>query len=273
MLGTITRRAAFGLSAAVLMTASIALAQEAKPFEPREGQEGKDVIWLPTHTELVNRMLNMARVTPDDYLIDLGSGDGRTVIAAALRDTNAMGIEYNPNMVEHSKRRAAQAGVSTRASFMKADIFESDFSKATVITMFLLPELNMRLRPKLLALKPGTRIVSNSFDMEDWQPDETTQASNGCVNHCDAFLWIVPANFAGTWKLPEGELKLSQKFQIVTGTLSAGNVATPLSDGKVRGNQLVFSAGGKNYSLTLGKDGLEGTSSLVSSVKGVRAAN
>ncbi len=273
MFGTITRRGALCLSAGFLMLTSLAFAQDAKQFEPREGQEGKDVIWLPTHTELVNRMLNMARVTPDDYLIDLGSGDGRTVIAAALRDTKALGIEFNPNMVEHSKRRAAQAEVAGRANFVKADIFESDFSKATVITMFLLPELNMRLRPKLLALKPGTRIVSNSFDMEDWQPDEVTQAGNGCVNHCDAFLWIIPANFSGTWKLPEGELKLQQKFQVATGTLSTGNVVAPISNGKIHGTRISFSAGGKNYSLTMNKDALEGTVSLISSVKGNRSAN
>src|SRR3954471_16260348 len=142
-----------------------------KPFEPSVGQPGKDVVWVPTPQALVNKMLEMAKVTPADFLMDLGSGDGRTVITAAKRGVKAMGIEYNPDMVALSIKNAAEAGGSDKATFVKADIFESDFSKATVITLFLLPVLNLRLRPKLLEMAPGTLVVSNSFRMEAWEPD------------------------------------------------------------------------------------------------------
>ena len=153
------------------------LAQTAqKPYEPQVGQEGKDVIWVPTPQGLVDKMLDMAKVTSSDYIIDLGSGDGRTVITAAKRGARATGIEYNPDMVELSKANATKAGVSAKAAFMKADIFESDFSEATVITMYLLPQLNVKLRPKILDLKPGTRIVSHAFTMEEWMADQTSAA-------------------------------------------------------------------------------------------------
>src|SRR4026209_2437785 len=151
----------------------LAHAQPTKEFEPQVGQEGKDVIWVPTPQALVDKMLDMAKVTAKDYVIDLGSGDGRTVITAAKRGAKALGIEYNPDMVELSKRNAAKEGVSDKANFMKADLFESDFSQAQVVTMFLLPDINIRLRPKILNLKPGTRIVSNTFTMGDWTDDET----------------------------------------------------------------------------------------------------
>ena len=155
------------------MAGGFAQAQPAKDYQPEVGQAGKDVVWVPTPQALVDKMLEMAKVTPKDYVIDLGSGDGRTVITAAKRGSKALGIEYNPDMVELSKRNAAKEGVSDKATFMKADLFESDFSQAQVITMFLLPSINLKLRPKILDLKPGTRIVSNSFDMEEWKPDET----------------------------------------------------------------------------------------------------
>src|SRR5437870_7900037 len=164
-----TRRSLLALFLSVAITGTYARAQQ---YEPHVGQEGKDVIWVPTPQALVDKMLDMAKVTPKDYVIDLGSGDGRTVITAAKRGARAMGIEYNPDMVELSKRNAAAEGVSSRATFMKADLFETDFSEATVITMFLLPSINLQLRPKILPMKPGTRIVSNTFTMEEWEPDE-----------------------------------------------------------------------------------------------------
>ena len=142
-----------------LIAAGVCAQPAKKEFEPVVGQEGKDVIWVPTPQSLVNRMLDMAKVTPADFVIDLGSGNGITVISAAKRGARALGIEYNPDMVELSKRNAAREGVSDQATFMKADIFESDFSQATVITMYLLPSLNLKLRPTILDLKPGTRIV------------------------------------------------------------------------------------------------------------------
>ena len=220
-------------------------AQPAQDYKPEVGQEGKDVVWVPTPQALVDKMLDLAKVTPKDYVIDLGSGDGRTVITAAKRGSEALGIEYNPDMVELSKRNAAKEGVSDKATFMKADLFESDFSQAQVITMFLLPSINVKLRPKILDLKPGTRIVSNSFDMEDWKPDETAQVE-GCTNWCTAHLWIVPAKVGGTWKLPQGELSIKQTFQMISGTLKNGTVVTPIN-GKLNGDQISFSAGGTQY--------------------------
>src|SRR5262247_3076047 len=173
------RQSLLALCLALLLGYGFAQAQPAKEYEPSVGQEGKDVVWVPTPQALVDKMLDMAKVTPKDYVIDLGSGDGRTVITAAKRGSKALGIEYNPDMVELSKRNAAKECVSDKASFVKADLFESDFSQAQVITMFLLPSINIKLRPKILDLKPGTRIVSNTFDMEDWKADETATAS-GC---------------------------------------------------------------------------------------------
>src|SRR4029453_3500957 len=169
----------------LMATSVYAQAQPAKEqFEPRVGQEGKDVVWVPSPQTVVNKMLDIAKVTPKDYVIDLGSGDGRTVITAAKRGAKALGIEYNPDMVELSKRNAAKEGVSNRASFTKADLFESDFSQATVITMFLLPENKIKLRSKILNLKPGTRIVSNSFTMGDWAADETVSVKDSCASYC-----------------------------------------------------------------------------------------
>ncbi len=162
-------------------------------FEPKVGQAGKDVVWVPTSQALVDKMLDMAKVTPQDFVMDLGSGDGRTVITAAKRGATAMGIEYNPDMVELSKANAAKENVTAKATFLKADLYETDFSKATVITMFLLPEINVKLRPKILNLKPGTRVVSNSFTMEDWEADQTETISGECTSWCTALLWIVPA--------------------------------------------------------------------------------
>ena len=244
---------ALALPVLLAMTSiAFAQAQPAKPagaYEPQVGQEGKDVVWVPTPQALVDRMLDMAKVTPKDFLMDLGSGDGRTVITAAKRGVRALGIEYNPDMVELSKRNAAKEGVSANATFVKADLFESDFSKAQVITMFLLPDINIKLRPKILELKPGTRIVSNSFTMGDWAADEkhTITPEQGCnTSWCTALLWIVPAKAAGTHKLPQGDLVLKQEFQVLSGTLTTGGKTFAL-EGKVRGEDVSFKAGGKEY--------------------------
>jgi hypothetical protein len=150
-------------------------------------------------------------------------------------------------MVELSKRNAAREGVSDRASFAKADLFETDFSEATVITMFLLPEINLKLRPKILDLKPGTRIVSNTFTMEDWEADETSTISDGCTSWCTALLWIVPAKVEGVWRLPQGELALKQTFQKVSGTLKAGGRNVQVTNGKLLGELITFNAGGAQY--------------------------
>jgi len=231
-------------------------------FEPQVGQPGKDVVWVPTSQVLVDRMLDMAKVTPSDFVIDLGSGDGRTVITAAKRGARALGIEYNPDMVELSRRNATREGVSERAQFMKADLFQTDLSKATVITMFLLPDINLKLRPKILALKPGTRIVSNSFDMGEWQDDETAsiEAKEGCSYWCVAHLWIVPAHVEGQWKTNSGDLTLGQQFQMVSGMLhsSTGPAAV---NGRLRGEQISFTAGKATYSGRVNGRIIEGTMS------------
>lgn len=230
----------------ILMSACVFVNAQEKSYEPQVGQPGKDVVWVPTQQDLVNRMLEMAKVTPHDYVIDLGSGDGRTVITAAKLGAQALGIEYNPEMVELSKRNAAEAGVSAKANFVKADLFESDFSKATVITMFLLPDINLRLRPKLLNLKPGTRVVSNSFTMDDWEADGTATLESGCLSWCSAYLWIIPAKVEGKWQLPDGSLDIQQKFQMISGTLSLDGKAVQLA-GKLNGNSFNFHAGQNDY--------------------------
>jgi precorrin-6B methylase 2 len=241
---------------------TFAQAQPAKPagaYEPQVGQEGKDVVWVPTPQALVDRMLDMAKVTPKDFLMDLGSGDGRTVITAAKRGVRALGIEYNPDMVELSRRNAEKEGVAGRAEFKKADLFETDFSQATVVTMFLLPEINLRLRPKILDMRPGTRIVSNTFTMGEWQADETSQIAETNGYYRTALLWIVPATVEGTWKSAQGDLSLKQSFQNVVGTAQQGNVAAAIMNGKLRGNEINFTAGGAQYSGRVSGNVIEGT--------------
>ena len=259
MHAALIRRTAFALLlaafSAALSTPALAQTQKApsasppSSYEPTAYQDGKDAVWVPTEQAVVDKMLDMAKVRPSDFVIDLGSGDGRTVITAAERGARALGIEYNPDMVELSKRNAEKAGVAGKATFLKADLFESDVSMASVITMFLPAEINLKLRPKILALKPGTRIVSNSFTMGDWQADETFKVSSeaGCTTAwCTALLWIVPARVAGTHKLPQGELTLKQEFQVLSGTLSTEGKTFALQ-GKVRGDEISFSAGGREY--------------------------
>ena len=240
-------------------------AQPAKPFQPEVGQAGKDVVWVPTPQVLVDKMLDMAKVTARDYVIDLGSGDGRTVITAARRGARALGIEYNPDMVELSKANAAKSGLGEKARFMKADLFEADFSQATVITMFLLPDINLKLRPKLLAMKPGIRIVSNSFGMAEWSSDATETVEKGCNNWCTAYLWIVPAEVSGKWRLDTGELALGQQFQMLSGTFTSNGEDTPISDARMRGYQITFQAGGTVYTGRVKGNVMEGTAKTKSS--------
>jgi precorrin-6B methylase 2 len=245
---------------AVCAQAVSAKKEKDRGFEPTVGQEGKDVVWVPTSQALVNRMLDMAKVTPSDYVIDLGSGDGRTVITAAKRGARALGVEYNPDMVALSRRNAQKEGVGEKAQFVHGDIFETDFSKASVITLFLLPELNVRLRPKILEMKPGTRVVSNSFTMGDWQADRTQNASEkeGCTAYCTAYLWIVPAKAEGRWKTNEGDLVLKQTYQNVTGSLDRAGKSVPVK-GTLNGDQLTFTAGGTQYSVKVSGDTLSGS--------------
>jgi hypothetical protein len=248
------KRLLFALSIVVAIGV-LPLAQSTDTYKPTVGQAGKDVVWVPSPQALVDTMLDMAKVTPQDLVMDLGSGDGRTVITAAKRGVRAMGVEYNPDLVRLSKSAAAAEGVSERATFVEADLFTVDLSKATVITMFLLPTLNLQLRPTLLSLKPGTRVVSNTFTMEEWEPDEKiTLGPTGCASWCTAMLWIIPAKAHGTWKTPQGNLTITQTFQKISGTLGT----TPIT-GKVNGDQISFTAARTQYTGRVNGDTIQGS--------------
>ena len=243
----------------ISIAASAVPAQEIRnPYEPISGQSGKDVVWVPTPPVLVEKMLDMARVTPRDYVMDLGSGDGRNVIAAAKRGAHALGVEYNPDMVELSRREAAKHGVADKARFVQGDMYEADISQATVMALFLLPENLEKLTPKFLDLKPGARMVLNGFAVPGWEADVTERAEGDCGSWCTAMLYIVPARVAGTWRLPQGELKLEQKFQVLTGTLSRGGNSIPIKDGRLRGEEIGFTAGDTKYQGRVNGDAMQG---------------
>jgi len=226
-----------------LLAASVLFALPAaaqKPYEPQVGQAGKDVIWVPTPDEVVERMLRMAQVTPNDYVVDLGAGDGKIAIAAAKKfGARALGIEYNPEMAKHAQGNVEKAGVAGRARIVQGDIFVSDFSQATVITMYLLPALNLKLRPQILSMRPGTRVTSHSFTMEDWEPDETSS-----MDGRRAYFWVVPANVNGNWTLETGaerhELNFEQKFQKIDGSIAFGAMQAGLRDARLRGFAISF---------------------------------
>jgi Methyltransferase domain len=214
-----------------------------KPFEPVSGQPGKDVVWVPSPQGTVDKMLELTKVTAKDYVIDLGSGNGITVMTAAKKGATALGVEFNPEMVALARRLVNEAGVSERATFVQGDLFEADLSKATVITLFLLPDINLRLRPKLLDLKPGTRIASNTFTMGDWEPDAQAPASPPCATWCTALAWVVPAKAAGAWQLGQQTLTLTQQYQMLSGTLGS----TPITKGRLNGEEITFTAGTRTY--------------------------
>jgi SAM-dependent methyltransferase len=238
----------------VLCISTTSYAQD-KPFEPQVGQPGKDVVWVPTPPELVNKMMELAKVTPQDYVMDLGSGDGRNIIAAAKIGATAVGVEYNPDMVALSKRNAAAAGVGEKAQFVEGDMFVADISKASVMALFLLPSNMLQLRDKFYNLRPGSRIVSNTFGIEGWTPDEQATVGGDCNAWCNALLWIVPAKVDGAWRLADGTLTLKQDFQMVSGTLGT----TPIVNGRLRGEMLTFQAAGAEYSGRVVGNRIEGT--------------
>jgi hypothetical protein len=229
------------LVAITLALPGVATAQN-QDYTPTVGQEGKDVIWVPTPQALVEKMLDMAKLTPKDIHFDLGSGDGRTVITAAKRGTQAVGVEYNPDMVALSERAAIKEGVAGKAKFVQGDIFQTDFSHATVVTLYLLPSLNVKLRPIILKMKPGTRVVSHAFNMDDWEADQTEN-----VEGRTAYLWIVPAPVEGTWRWngsgngPKAyEVALRQQFQKVDGAARLDGRLGQLRDVKLGGDQVSF---------------------------------
>ena len=240
----------------LLFSAANAFAQQ-KPFEPTVGQAGKDVVWVPTPPELVEKMMDMAQVGPNDIVMDLGSGDGRNIIAAAKRGATAIGVEYNPDMVELSNRLAKEAGVAGKASFIQGDMFTADISKASVMALFLLPDNLRKLSDKFYNLRPGSRLVLNTFAIPDWEADVSETIQGECVSWCTSLLYIVPAKVAGTWKTPQGELMLNQSFQNVTGTLTANGKSVNVT-GKLRGDQITLTAGGTQILGKVTGDRIEG---------------
>lgn len=245
---------------AVLMALVVALGAPAaaQHYRPVPGQPGKDVVWIPTPEASVEKMLDLARVGADDFVIDLGSGDGRNVIAAAKRGTRALGVEFNPDLVSLSRRAAAAAGVASRASFVQGDLFEADISGATVLLLFLLPDHLKRLAPRFLALAPGTRIVSNTYSIEGWEPDETVRGEP-CVSWCLLHLYVVPARVAGTWRLADGAtLTLEQHYQNVRGTMDVHGIALDVEAGRLRGDRLSFVVNGVRYAARVTADALRG---------------
>ncbi|HPM19289.1 MAG TPA: class I SAM-dependent methyltransferase [Bacteroidales bacterium] len=249
------------MSASFLLFSVLVSGQQQSPaatFEPQVGQQGKDVVWVPTPQELVNKMLEIAHVGPSDFVIDLGSGDGRTVISAAKLGARALGVEFNPDMVALSRSNARKEGMNHLAEFVEGDLFETDLSKATVITMFLLPEINLRLRPKLLELKPGTRIVSNTLTMGDWQEDVEATTDENWNSWNQAHLWIVPAKVEGTWKTGNGELKLTQKYQMLEGSYISGGKESRIREGRMKGDIISLTINDRIYTGRVQGNRIEG---------------
>ena len=231
-----------------------------EPFVPRSGQPGKDVVWVPSPPEMVSKMLEVAKVTPADFVMDLGSGDGRNIIAAAKLGARAVGVEYNPEMVALSHRLATEAGVADKAQFIQGDMYEADISRASVLALFLLPVNLNKLHPKFLDLKPGSRIVANTFGIEGWEPDYRTSLPQGsdCDSWCDILLWIVPAKVAGTWTMPNGSLMFTQQNQMVQGTATINGETLTISKGRLDGEALTFTAGAQTFMGTVKDNRIEG---------------
>jgi phospholipid N-methyltransferase len=249
MVRSIVRAA--GMTAAALFAVSVFNAAQAQPksradceklYKPTVGQSGKDVVWVPTPDELVRRMLTMAKVTDKDYVVDLGAGDGKIAIAAAKApfNANSLGIEYNPDMVKLANCMVQVEGAGTKTKVVQGDIFKEDFSKADVVTMYLLPELNLCVRHRILAMKPGTRVTSHQFTMGDWKADETAE-----IEYRTAYLWIVPARVAGTWTFKDAGnmqfgVSLNQNFQEISGEVLLANGKQPLVGATLRGSDVRF---------------------------------
>lgn len=228
-------------------------------YKPVPYMPGWDVAWVPTPEVLIEKMLDMARLKPDDVAVDLGSGDGRNVIAAARRGARARGVEFNPKLVELSRHRAAEAGVAARATFVENDMYAADFSDATVLPLFLMTENLDQFVPKFLGLRPGTRIVNNGFGFTHWDYDEIGYVdSEACGQWCVAYLYIVPARVAGVWRTVDGELELSQEFQWLTGTLTRAGRKLPIERGRMQGDVIRFNAGGVRYTARVSGDTMTG---------------
>jgi precorrin-6B methylase 2 len=261
--------------AGVAMVASIvsaAQSQTAKePYKPKVGQEGRDAVWVPTSEAMVEKMLDVAKVTPQDFVIDLGSGDGRMILAAAKRGARGLGVEYNPDLVELSKDAAKKAGVADKAMFAQGDMYAADISKATVLALFLLPANLEKLAAKFLDLKAGSRIVANTFWVPDWTPDETHTLTENCDNWCTALLFIIPAKVQGKWRVGQNDLTLTQNFQMIEGTYTDANGNRLPVKGRLRGEQLTISVGDTEYEGRVSGDRMEGAQKGVPNVEKVVA--
>ena len=255
MLNKLISGRTLALSLVVTTACAAGAAAQTATYEPTPGQAGKDVVWVPTPPELVEKMLDMAKVTPQDIVIDLGSGDGRNIIAAAKRGARAYGFEFNPEMVALARRKAMETGVADRATFIEGDMFEADISKATVLALFLLPSNLDKLAPKFLALRPGTRIVNNTFQVTGWEADASETVEGSCTSWCTSHLNIVPARAAGAWRLGAADLTLTQEFQKLSGTLGT----TAIEGGRLLGEQISFKVGDAQYTGKVSGDRMEGT--------------
>ena len=257
------RARVFVLCALLSVAGSSPFAQQSKPFEPVEGQAGKDVVWVPSPPDMVNLMMRMAKIGPNDLVIDLGSGDGRNVIAAAKLGARAIGVEFNPDMVALSQQLAKDAGVADKAQFVQHDMYEYDISNANALALFLLPVNMNRLAPKFFNLAPGSRIVANTFGIDGWQPDfrETLPSTSECESWCESLLWIVPAKVEGTWAIDGGSMTLKQNYQVVEGTVNISGRAHAITMGKMLGNDISFTANGMKYQGAVSPDGraIDGT--------------
>ena len=262
------------LGALMFCGVSAASAQQPSGYKPALDQPGKDVVWVPTPDALVTRMLDLAKVGASDHVIDLGSGDGRLVIMAAKRGAHAHGIEYDAKLVAFAQQQAKQAGVAGKATFAKADLFDSDFSQATVVTLFLGPELNRKLMPKLLNLKPGTRIVSNTHPIGDWPADEIAESTDDekSVYYRKALLWVVPAKVSGVWRSPQEIVSFTQRYQTMSGSVAAQGKPAPITEARLRGHQISFSAGGAKYAGVVSGGAIAGTVTSAGAQRAWRAS-
>jgi hypothetical protein len=254
----------------VVGTGVLAHAQSASsqdPYKPTVGQEGKDVVWVPTTDAMVQAMLDHAGVTSRDFVMDLGSGDGRMIIAAAKRGARALGVEYNPELVEYAKRQAEEAGVGGRAQFVQGDMYEADISKATVLALFLLPANLDKLVDKFLALAPGTRIVANTYWVSGWDDDDTKTLESDCDSWCTSRLFIVPAKVEGSWRMAGGTLSLTQRYQVVEGTFTPASGQPKPVSGRLRGRDLTVTIDGVAHEGIVNGDTINGAGSLTAGAR------
>jgi SAM-dependent methyltransferase len=231
------------------------------PFKPTVGQQGKDVVWVPTTETMVQTMLDHAQVTAKDFVMDLGSGDGRMIIAAAKRGARGVGVEYNPEMVAYATRLAKEAGVADKATFVQGDMYEADISKATVLALFLLPTNLERLAPKFLDLPPGTRIVANTYWIDGWEPDDSKTLEQDCDSWCTSKLFIIPAKVEGSWRFRDGVLALTQQYQQVQGTYTPKGGQPVAVSGRLRGRAIAVTIDSVEHHGTVNGDRIEGASS------------